>query len=138
MTKHWPKLSFSSNRTTGSRGRNLKYWGRWGQTRPGHWHARGCSVSKNNSGHAEARKRRKGMEVYAGIKQILGLELEPKDLTFLQISLRGIIVFIVSLTMIRFGARRFLAKMSAFDAILGFYFGFDACSRRQWLLRLFS
>jgi len=60
------------------------------------------------------------MEVYAGIKQILGLELEPKDLTFLQISLRGIIVFIVSLTMIRFGARRFLAKMSAFDAILGF------------------
>src|SRR4051812_20617431 len=60
------------------------------------------------------------MEVYNAIKDVLGLELEPKELTFIQISLRGIIVFIVSLAMVRLGNKRFLAKMSAFDAILGF------------------
>src|SRR4051812_23782086 len=60
------------------------------------------------------------MEVYNAIKDVLGLELEPKELTFIQISLRGIIVFIASLAMVRMGNKRFLAKMSAFDAILGF------------------
>ncbi|MEY2429847.1 MAG: hypothetical protein QOJ40_2732 [Verrucomicrobiota bacterium] len=60
------------------------------------------------------------MEIYEGIKHILGLNLEPRELTFIQISLRGIIVFSVALVMVRAGARRFLAKMSAFDAILGF------------------
>jgi uncharacterized membrane protein YcaP (DUF421 family) len=60
------------------------------------------------------------VEIYDGIKQVLGLDLDSKDLTFIQISLRGIIVFIASLTMVRMGARRFLAKLSAFDAILGF------------------
>src|SRR5437868_5775102 len=60
------------------------------------------------------------MGIYQALKDILGLGLEPKDLTFIQISLRGIIVFIVSLTMVRMGNKRFLARMSAFDAILGF------------------
>lgn len=54
------------------------------------------------------------------INHLLGLGVEPKSLTFLQISLRGIIVFIVSLVMVRIGSKRFLARMSAFDAILGF------------------
>jgi uncharacterized membrane protein YcaP (DUF421 family) len=54
------------------------------------------------------------------IQQILGLGLESKDLTFIQISLRAIIVFIASLAMVRIGNKRFLSKMSAFDAILGF------------------
>jgi uncharacterized membrane protein YcaP (DUF421 family) len=60
------------------------------------------------------------MGAYQTLKEILGLGLEPKDLTFIQISLRGIIVFIVSLVMVRLGNKRFLARMSAFDAILGF------------------
>jgi len=49
----------------------------------------------------------------------LGLGSEPKALTFLQIAVRGIIVFIVSLTMVRLGDKRFLSKKTAFDAILG-------------------
>jgi uncharacterized membrane protein YcaP (DUF421 family) len=60
------------------------------------------------------------MGVYQTLKEVLGLGLDPKDLTFIQISLRGIIVFIVSLAMVRLGNKRFLARMSAFDAILGF------------------
>src|SRR5215831_16977971 len=51
---------------------------------------------------------------------VLGLNVEPKDLTFLQISLRGIIVFFVTLMMLRLGDKRFLSKRSAFDAVLGF------------------
>jgi uncharacterized membrane protein YcaP (DUF421 family) len=49
----------------------------------------------------------------------LGLGLEPKQLTFLHITLRGIIVFIISLVMVRLGDKRFLSKKTAFDAILG-------------------
>ena len=60
------------------------------------------------------------MDVYEGVRHILGLGFEPKDLTFIQTSIRGVIVFIASLIMVRVGNRRFLAKMSAFDAILGF------------------
>jgi uncharacterized membrane protein YcaP (DUF421 family) len=46
--------------------------------------------------------------------------LEAKDLTFLQIALRGVIVFVVALVMLRLGDKRFLSKKTAFDAILGF------------------
>jgi uncharacterized membrane protein YcaP (DUF421 family) len=54
------------------------------------------------------------------LHSILGLDAEPKDLTFSQISLRGVIVFIAALVMLRLGDRRFLSKRSAFDAVLGF------------------
>jgi uncharacterized membrane protein YcaP (DUF421 family) len=50
----------------------------------------------------------------------LGLGLEPKDLTWLHVSLRGIVVFIAALIMVRLGDRRFLAKMNPLDVILGF------------------
>src|SRR5215467_5617820 len=60
------------------------------------------------------------MNIYSGLKDLLGLELQPSELTFIQVSLRGVIVFIASLAMVRLGNRRFLAKLSAFDAILGF------------------
>jgi len=60
------------------------------------------------------------MQVYDQIRQILGLGIEPKDLSFIQISIRGIIVFVISLLMVRLSNRRSLSKMSAFDAILGF------------------
>src|SRR5437588_12086025 len=60
------------------------------------------------------------MAIWEGVRQFLGLGLEPKNLTFVQISVRGIIVFIAALIMVRLADRRFLAKMSAFDAILGF------------------
>jgi uncharacterized membrane protein YcaP (DUF421 family) len=52
--------------------------------------------------------------------QILGLHLEPKDLTVWHIALRGVIVFFVTLVMVRIADRRFLAKLSAFDVLLGF------------------
>lgn len=51
---------------------------------------------------------------------LLGLHVEPKDLLFHQIALRGIVVFLLALVMVRLGDKRFLSKKTAFDAILGF------------------
>src|SRR5690349_18299652 len=55
---------------------------------------------------------------YNFVGPLLGLGIEPKDLTFLQISIRGIIVFIATLLMIRLGHKRSLARKTAFDAVL--------------------
>ena len=49
---------------------------------------------------------------------LLGLGYEAKDLTFMQISLRAVIVFLATLVMIRLGHKRSLAHKSAFDAVL--------------------
>ena len=49
---------------------------------------------------------------------LLGLGSEARDLTFLQISLRAVIVFLATLIMVRLGHKRSLARKSAFDAIL--------------------
>src|SRR5262245_49022404 len=49
---------------------------------------------------------------------LLGIGTEPKDLTFLQVSIRGIIVFIATLIMMRVGNKRSLAEKTAFDAVL--------------------
>src|SRR2546423_10892119 len=55
---------------------------------------------------------------YDFVSPLLGLGAEPKDLTFLQLSLRGVIIFLVTLVMVRLSSRRSLAEKTAFDAIL--------------------
>lgn len=60
------------------------------------------------------------MQFLNSINLVLGVETDPKDLTFVQIALRGIIVFVVALIAVRLGDKRFLSKKTAFDAILGF------------------
>jgi uncharacterized membrane protein YcaP (DUF421 family) len=52
------------------------------------------------------------------LQTLLGLNLEPRDLSFVQISLRGIIIFLATLIMIRLGHKRSLAHRTAFDAVL--------------------
>src|SRR2546425_11088832 len=48
----------------------------------------------------------------------LGIGTEPRDLTFLQVSVRGVIVFIATLIMVRLSSKRSLAEKTAFDAVL--------------------
>jgi uncharacterized membrane protein YcaP (DUF421 family) len=60
------------------------------------------------------------MALYSTIQQTLGLGADPRNLTFIQISLRAVIVFFAALVMVRMANRRFLSKMSPFDVILGF------------------
>lgn len=55
---------------------------------------------------------------YDLVGPLLGLGVDPKDLTFFQISLRGVIVFLATLIMIRLGHKRSLARKTAFDAVL--------------------
>lgn len=49
---------------------------------------------------------------------LLGIGTEPRELTFLQVSIRGVIVFIATLIMMRLGSKRSLAEKTAFDAVL--------------------
>jgi len=50
--------------------------------------------------------------------ELLGLGVESKELTFLQVSLRGVIVFAATLVMMRLSSKRSLAEKTAFDAVL--------------------
>ena len=51
-------------------------------------------------------------------ESLLGLGVEPRNLTFVQISLRGIIVFLVTLATVRLGHKRSLSRKTPFDAVL--------------------
>lgn len=52
------------------------------------------------------------------VQALLGLGVEPKELTSLQVSLRGIIIFVAALVMVRLSSKRSLAEKTAFDAAL--------------------
>jgi uncharacterized membrane protein YcaP (DUF421 family) len=56
--------------------------------------------------------------IYDFVRPLLGLGMEPKDLSLLQVSLRGVVIFLVTLIMVRLSSRRSLAEKTAFDAIL--------------------
>jgi len=52
------------------------------------------------------------------LQTLLGISTQPKELTFLQVSLRGVIVFVATLVMVRLSSKRSLAEKTAFDAVL--------------------
>jgi uncharacterized membrane protein YcaP (DUF421 family) len=52
------------------------------------------------------------------LQTLLGISELPKDLTFLQVSISGIVVFIAALIMVRLSSKRSLAEKTAFDAVL--------------------
>jgi uncharacterized membrane protein YcaP (DUF421 family) len=48
---------------------------------------------------------------------LLGPDGKPSDLTSFQVSLRGFLIFIIGLALVRIGDRRSLAEKTAFDAL---------------------
>jgi uncharacterized membrane protein YcaP (DUF421 family) len=56
--------------------------------------------------------------LWNSIQSLLGLGIETKELTFLNIAARGLIVFVATLIMVRFSSKRSLAEKTAFDAVL--------------------
>ncbi len=52
------------------------------------------------------------------LQTLLGISEQPKDLTLLQVSIRGVVVFIAALIMVRLSSKRSLAEKTAFDAVL--------------------
>ena len=59
-------------------------------------------------------------QLWTNVDAALGLGRDAATLTFAQVSLRGVIVFIATLVIVRCGDRRFLSQKTAFDAVLGF------------------
>ncbi|HEU0210054.1 MAG TPA: YetF domain-containing protein [Candidatus Udaeobacter sp.] len=51
------------------------------------------------------------------VRVFLGLGAQPETLTFTQIAIRGVIVFVFTLIMVRMSARRSLARRTVFDSI---------------------
>lgn len=62
------------------------------------------------------------------IKNLLGLGVQPGELSLLQLLIRGLVVFVAAVVMVRVADKRFLGKMSGLDVILGFILG-SALSR---------
>jgi uncharacterized membrane protein YcaP (DUF421 family) len=61
---------------------------------------------------------RSDMNTYSQLLHtLLGIGTEPKNLTFLQVSIRGVVVFIATLIMVRLSSKRSLAEKTAFDAV---------------------
>jgi uncharacterized membrane protein YcaP (DUF421 family) len=56
------------------------------------------------------------------LKEWLGLGIEAKDLTFVQVGIRAVTVFLYCIFLVRISDKRFLSRKSAFDAVLGFIF----------------
>ena len=56
--------------------------------------------------------------LYNFAAELLGLGTESKELSFMQISLRGVIIFVATLVMVRLSSKRSLAEKTAFDAVL--------------------
>ena len=56
--------------------------------------------------------------IFQQFEALFGFGVDPKELTFVQISLRGIVVFCATLVMVRLSSRRSLAEKTAFDAVL--------------------
>ena len=70
------------------------------------------------------------------LETFLGLSVEPKDLTFVQISLRGIIVFLVTLVAMRLGHKRSLSRKTPFDAVCSSFL--PLCFRAPSMVRRLS
>ena len=57
------------------------------------------------------------------VEQSLGLGLEGKHLTAMQMVLRAAVVFVASIVMLKIGDKRFMGKNTALDVFLGIVFG---------------
>ncbi|HYG87427.1 MAG TPA: YetF domain-containing protein [Azospirillum sp.] len=62
-------------------------------------------------------------ELDALARLLLGSGLETKDINVPQMMLRAVIVYLVTVLMVRVGKKRFMGKTSAFDMILGIILG---------------
>ena len=57
------------------------------------------------------------------VERALGLGLEGKHLTAVNMGLRAVVVFVLSIGMLKVGDKRFMGKSTALDVFLGIVFG---------------
>ena len=58
-------------------------------------------------------------QIWDTLQPVLGLGEEPKNLNVSQLILRGTIVFVAALVIVRVAKKRFMANRTAFDYVLG-------------------
>jgi uncharacterized membrane protein YcaP (DUF421 family) len=62
-------------------------------------------------------------EIDALLKAVLGIGLDNKEMNAGHMALRAIIVYIVTVAVVRLGKKRFMGQSTAFDLILGIMLG---------------
>ena len=64
------------------------------------------------------------MDEIAGLLRLaLGLGLDDKDINVPQMALRAVVVYVVTVFIVRLGKKRFMGRATAFDVILGIMLG---------------
>lgn len=58
------------------------------------------------------------MEAFSFLTPLFGLGTEPKDLTAMQLSMRGILILLSALILVRIGAKRALARKTPLDMVM--------------------
>ncbi len=62
-------------------------------------------------------------EIASVLRSALGLGLESENITVLQMGLRAVVVYVVTVLMVRLAKKRFMGQATAFDVILGIMLG---------------
>jgi uncharacterized membrane protein YcaP (DUF421 family) len=57
------------------------------------------------------------------LRLLLGIDLDDKQLNAGQMALRAVVVYVVTVLMVRLGKKRFMGRATAFDVILGIMLG---------------
>lgn len=57
------------------------------------------------------------------MRMVLGLELESRDLSVIQMGVRAVVVYVITVFMVRLAKKRFMGRATAFDVILGIMIG---------------
>ena len=61
--------------------------------------------------------------IEAALRWVLGLGTQSKELGIGQMALRAVVVYVVTVLMVRLGKKRFMGQSTAFDVILGIMLG---------------
>ena len=56
-------------------------------------------------------------------RSVLGTGLESKDIDVLKMALRAVIIYVVTICIVRIGKKRFMGGATVFDVILGIIVG---------------
>jgi uncharacterized membrane protein YcaP (DUF421 family) len=62
-------------------------------------------------------------DIGAALRWALGLRTQSKELGMGQMALRAVVVYVVTVLMVRLGKKRFMGQSTAFDVILGIMLG---------------
>jgi uncharacterized membrane protein YcaP (DUF421 family) len=62
-------------------------------------------------------------EIEDWFRFLLGLDADSKELGVVQMGLRAVVVYVVTVAVVRLGKKRFLGRATAFDVILGIMLG---------------